>query len=253
VPEEILAGVSDLEVWELVRSRQRSALRLLPSLHAKYFRFDNRALVGSANLTARALGWSPQSNLELLVDQEFKSLRPFEAHVLANSFEVDAAAYSAMVSATTSLESINQGTPMPGMLDAGAFDIPWFPKSLQAQRLFSCYQGRHDQVIASVFADAALDLTQMRVPAGLDEKVFNAFVAARLQQLPVVAQVDSLAVRGVNREDGAAIVASEQRLGPGEELHAWDTLAAWLLHFMPTRYRMKTTLTGPVLDRSQLL
>ena len=66
-PEEIVTGVSDLEVWNLIQNRPNSSLWLRPDLHAKYYRADNRCLVGSANLTGKALCWSNLPNLELLM------------------------------------------------------------------------------------------------------------------------------------------------------------------------------------------
>lgn len=66
-PEEIVTGVSDLEVWNLIQNRPNSSLWLRSDLHAKYYRADNHCLVGSANLTGKALGWSDCPNLELLV------------------------------------------------------------------------------------------------------------------------------------------------------------------------------------------
>ena len=38
-----------------------SSLSLIPSLHAKFYRADDRYAIGSANLTNAALGWSAQS------------------------------------------------------------------------------------------------------------------------------------------------------------------------------------------------
>ncbi len=61
-PEEIVAGVSDLEVWNLIQNRPNSSLWLRPDLHAKYYRADNCCLIGSANLTNKALGWSDCPN-----------------------------------------------------------------------------------------------------------------------------------------------------------------------------------------------
>ena len=52
---DIAAGVSDTVVRDLVRSLG-GAFRLHPSLHAKYYRFDDGVLVGSANLTDAGLG-----------------------------------------------------------------------------------------------------------------------------------------------------------------------------------------------------
>src|SRR4051812_7869721 len=66
--EELAAGVSDLEVWPLLIRRGRSRLLLRHELHAKYYRAGPRCLVGSANLTGAALGWSAKANLELLIE-----------------------------------------------------------------------------------------------------------------------------------------------------------------------------------------
>jgi len=52
-PEEIAAGVSDLDVWRVVCKRPHARLLLCPAIHAKYYRIDGLALVGSANLTRR--------------------------------------------------------------------------------------------------------------------------------------------------------------------------------------------------------
>jgi len=64
-PSDILAGASDIGCRSLVAERGGS-FRLHPSLHAKYYRFDGISLIGSANLTASAMGWAPHSNLEIL-------------------------------------------------------------------------------------------------------------------------------------------------------------------------------------------
>ncbi|MFM6208190.1 phospholipase D family protein, partial [Planktothrix sp.] len=60
-PEEVLAGVTDLEVWLIIESYPNSSLWLRNDLHAKYYRADQQCLIGSANLTANALGWSHHS------------------------------------------------------------------------------------------------------------------------------------------------------------------------------------------------
>ena len=66
-PDEIAANVSDTQVLSLVANRGGSVY-LCDRLHAKYVRFDERALIGSANLTSAALGWSASPNLELLIE-----------------------------------------------------------------------------------------------------------------------------------------------------------------------------------------
>src|SRR4051812_35805335 len=65
-PEEVAAGVSDTAVLDLVVAHG-GAVYLCDRLHAKFYRCETKALVGSANLTATALGWVEQPNLELLL------------------------------------------------------------------------------------------------------------------------------------------------------------------------------------------
>src|SRR3954447_2475597 len=65
-PEEIAAGGSDTAVLESGSARGGSVL-LHDRLHAKFYRGDDAVLLGSANLTGTALGWSTRPNLELLV------------------------------------------------------------------------------------------------------------------------------------------------------------------------------------------
>src|SRR5579862_8242725 len=70
LPQDIKAGVTDIEVWDIVKVRRRTRLRLRQDLHAKYYRADDRCLIGSANLTLAALGLSAAPNLELLIDTD---------------------------------------------------------------------------------------------------------------------------------------------------------------------------------------
>ena len=65
--EEVATGVSDLEVFEVAGERLRTELLLLDDLHAKLYVADDKCLLGSANLTASALGWAEPGNIELLV------------------------------------------------------------------------------------------------------------------------------------------------------------------------------------------
>src|SRR5258706_3983855 len=90
-PDEILAGVSDIEIWGLLKSRPLSTLLLRTDLHAKFYRADENCLVGSANLTATALGWSRQPNLELLltVSHDQPEIRAFENILLSGCVAVD--------------------------------------------------------------------------------------------------------------------------------------------------------------------
>lgn len=252
-PEEIVAGASDLGVWDLLQRRPDSKLRLLPGLHAKYFRFDDKVLLGSANLTSMALGWSKKPNLELLVEQNAEQHVSFEALILSRSFEVDQESHAAMHFAVDSL--LEQSVPL-SRISAGfqvADDAAWFPQSLQVQRLFDCYEGKRDRVISSVYEDGQSDLLALNPPPGLNEPDFNRFVAARMHEVPIVAVIDATATRAVDRASGAQLLIESGVAADEQSLELWDIISAWLAHFFPGRYRIKVTFTGPALERSQVL
>ena len=65
-PDDVLAGASDLNVYELCHDR-RWRLYTSDSLHAKLYSLDlATAWIGSANITRRALGLADVSNDEVL-------------------------------------------------------------------------------------------------------------------------------------------------------------------------------------------
>jgi hypothetical protein len=255
IPEEIAAGVSDLEAWELLRLRESATLSLYPSLHAKYFRFDDRALVGSANLTARALGWTSQPNLELLVERPAQELVAFERHLRDGAIAVDEDLYLAM---RVAAEAVAARMPDVDRQDESArlnFDSLnfWVPQSLHVEHLYKCYLGREDEVVTTTYRDGLSDLAALSVPSGLSRADFDAFVAARLQQSPVFAEVDVAAKSAVNRSRGAQILVDLEVVDGTAAPDAWDIFAAWLTAFMPNRFRTKHTIAGPALERSQVI
>ncbi len=102
--EEIVAGISDLDVWLLVRERPNSSMRLLDHLHAKVYVADDTCLVGSANLTARALDNHGGGNLELLtqVSRSRGDVDPVVAEAFNASVPVTDELYGSLVSAVAS-------------------------------------------------------------------------------------------------------------------------------------------------------
>ena len=87
-PHDIAVGASDVECRSLIIGFGGS-FRLHPSLHAKYYRIDDVILIGSANLTSSAMGWSPQPNLEILcrAGDDFDSLT-FQQELLSGAREI---------------------------------------------------------------------------------------------------------------------------------------------------------------------
>src|SRR6266581_2818799 len=96
IPEEIASGVTDLEVWEVLKGRANARMFLRANLHAKYYRADTKCLVGSANVTSSAFGWRPDFNLELLTSVEDGSLAAFERDMFEPAIQVTEELYQAV-------------------------------------------------------------------------------------------------------------------------------------------------------------
>lgn len=248
--DEIVSGVSDLDVWLILRDRPNSELFLCHNLHAKYYRADVAALVGSANVTARALGWSSHPNLELLIPVEVDDfLRNFEKRLFENAIPVDDALYSAIRSAAEqyaasctsvlSIPSIDRSDSDESGPETSISEVCWIPKSRYPETLYTAYSAKMDS-LASASAKAAMDdLAYLQVPLGLTRQAFEACVATELLLNPLVRRLDRFletpqrfgAVRDwLTRQDCAQESAFDAT-------SAWQTLMRWLLYFWPQRYR----------------
>lgn len=245
-PAEIAAGVSDLEVWDLVRQRPDTELRLRMGLHAKLYQADQRCLVGSANLTATALGWIQPANLELLLEirQDNARVQELEAELHRTSVAVSQSTYEAMRRSVDSLRAIQNSGYAPGPdITSGATPASigsWLPTCRAPDRLYSAYRCREDRMIASAYADARRDLEVLRPPPDLNREAFTAYVTALLEQHPVIRLLDNFVVIPRSPGEIHALLQANSVLAEGMTAEeAWDSLKLWLLTFFPDRYRAK--------------
>lgn len=235
-PEEVAAGVSDTSVLSLVKGRGGS-VHLCDALHAKYYRFDDQALIGSANLTGAALGWSPSPNLELLVELPAwtAEARQLEAALRAESVAASEEIAEA-VEAAASLLPASATDPRMTMNDEKTPRSEFVPNLREPKDLYRAYRdGPH--VLASSAAKAArADLYALDLPGGLTARAFRLVVGARLLQLPSVVFVDELLA--TSQRFGAISDALARRLNMtrADADRAWQALMRWLLEFLPARY-----------------
>ena len=244
-PDEIAAGVCDLAIWPVLRERE-ARLWLCPHLHAKYFRADERCLIGSANLTGAALGWSHAPNLELLVElpAAHSTLQAFEATLWESVTLVDDGIYEAMQAAVAALPKVgappvSQSTPEFDHTPVPSLTV-WLPQTRHPEDLFHAYAGQNESLSSTTRETAERDLTWLQVPPNLSREAFDAYVGTLLLQAPVVRRVDEF-------------VATSQRFGAVRDFlktlrcaaapefdadRAWQTLMRWLLHFLPHRYAL---------------
>jgi hypothetical protein len=255
-PEEVARGVSDPEAWDVVRNRPEAKFLLSPNLHAKYYRGDDRCLVGSANLTQRALGWCSNPNLEILVDQHYEvggSLALFEQLVTADSVPASDLLQRLVVESAAQIPVLEPLTPAVATLPCVDADYPsqWLPQSRAPSAVWRLYSEGPDSMPVTAAEAAATDLAYLRPPSGLSSEGFVVFVRAALLQVPIVSQLDELVA--VPQRFGA-VVAFLKQAGYGDQGErnpdiVWQSLMRWLLHFYPERYERRVPRHSEVFGR----
>jgi phosphatidylserine/phosphatidylglycerophosphate/cardiolipin synthase-like enzyme len=240
--DEIAAGVSDLDIWLLVTDRPNTLLWLRSDLHAKYYRADrDHALVGSANLTNAALGWSQQSNLELLIESPV--LTEFEVELFRGTVQVDESIYQHIRQIIDEIPKDQLITPstepqlheeIVDELNAVSVES-WLPSLRHPENLYVAYQGKADQLGTGSRIAAESDLQILNVPPNLERKYFDAYVGVQLLHMPIVRKVDEF-VEEPQRFGSVRNYLRSLRCAEREGFDAdiaWQTLMRWMKHFMP--------------------
>ena len=250
-PDEIAAGVSDLGVFDVLSSRHRASLRLLPHLHAKYFRADGRCLIGSANLTASALGWISPCNVEILMEvaPTDPRLQEFEHFALSEALIATAELRSLMEAAAEEVLMCQRESALPisaiwrreaeDRTREAASNITmatWLPAMRQPRDLYLAYAGRGDELSAASREAALRDLAVLDPTVGLPQEAFARVIAATLLQMPMLAEIDADVAKP--RRFGAVrnLLASKTGQSRSQASDAWQTTIRWLLEFVPDRY-----------------
>ena len=249
-PDEIVVGVSDLEIWPLLKERPSTSLWLRTDLHAKYYRADDQCLVGSANLTATALGWSSRSNLELLVSMPVgdPQLASFETVLFAGCVQVDDSLFEQISQFVQSLVEQKIYAPLRPdfLLDTASSDEveesitsdSWIPTLRHPEKLYVAYTGDLEKLSTTAKTLALSDLQALDIPADLPKAAFETYVRTLLLQKPIVRKVDEFVTTpqrfGAVRDLLASLPCANNPDFSANE--AWQTLMRWLRHFLPDRY-----------------
>ena len=226
-PHDLAAGASDPECRTIVTER-RGSFRLHPSLHAKYYRIDNVVLIGSANLTASAMGWSPQPNLEILCrpGDDFDACT-FQQHLLEGAREISEAEF-------TVWEAIrNIGAQYNSAIthDQPMFDT-WRPATRDPRHLKLAYRDREDEIASYDEKQAAQrDIQSLQIPAGLTDDQVREWISACLLATPFTNSV--IRLHGRDTLVASRLVAAEYNLGTPEARRAMETVQNWLAFFAP--------------------
>lgn len=248
-PEEVAAGVSDPEIWNLLKPR-RGRLLLRDDLHAKFYAFDERCLVGSANLTEAALGWRERSNLEILL--EVPRIEPavvsLELELQQNVVEVDDELYQAAIEAAA-------GVHMEARTPEVEYRVPplWLPRLRSPEFLYDCYSGSTADLTRAAREGAEQELAVLQMPAGMTRHTFERAVAVKLLQVPIIAGLDQLLSAPRRFGEVKDYLRRRSKRVDLDWSFEWQTLMRWLRHFLPQRYVLSVPHVSEVMIKRDAL
>jgi hypothetical protein len=233
-PEEVAAGVSDTGVLKVIQARG-GVVYLHDRLHAKFYRNENQVILGSANLTGTALGWSTNPNIELLATVDPETVAQVEQQLLVQSIqatselavEVDTIAQSLRKPAFVSVGQLEESAESVGL---------WLPKLRIPADLFLAYSRGLETLTSRSSAAAAVDLEILDLPPGLSKEQFYLLVGHRLRQQPLAADIDDYLKQPRRFGEVRDRIDQLTAIGREDASDAWQTLMRWLLEFLPDRY-----------------
>lgn len=246
LPEDIASGVCDLEIFDDLGRMSGGHLLVHPHLHAKYYSNGQEALVGSANLTARGLGWHTPSNVELLVTlpADFAGLVEWQDALVNSAVLATTELRDRLHARANELKKAQAVHRAPEIEDAAgdAYTALWVPQCPTPDRLWQVYRGRGaDTMVSSAFEAAEKDLAALSPPQGLTQELFIAYIAGILKQTPLLTEIDKFALAGLT--DTKAYEFLTERIGDLEPRkdydQIWYVIKRWLVHFFPESYRLE--------------
>ena len=239
---EVAAGVSELEVFELVQERANTELALLDDLHAKLYLADESGLAGSANLTAAALGWSERSNIELLLPirrgdpdvacllRRLETARP-ATFAVRSAIEAEAAALGVPV--------LNESQETA----ANAADVhkhAWLPGCAAPGKLRAIYDNpKTTAVVEGTRADGLADLSDLHLSRGLSASEFNEAVRETLLLMPAFKRIIDRIPQGLTDSGGVALVGEfRPDLLKADAAVQWRIVRDWIAEFFQDQFEI---------------
>ncbi len=211
-------------------------------LHAKFFAADNMCLIGSANVTFTALGWRTPANLELLtpVARTADHIVEFEEALLSGSVLATAEQRDRLEELLERLWGLPDVIPseIDDETTMGLLPPDWVPRTRNPEELYSVYCGNCD-VSRSALQTMQEELKQIGTVPGMNDEEFQAWVAATINQTPLVSRViqcinkDGQVTENTLNDLLAEIGVDDDECRPRDVL---EILELWLTHFLPTQY-----------------
>jgi hypothetical protein len=233
---EVAAGVSDPEIAELAAVDGRISIQLCHDLHAKLYLADDRCLVGSANLTAKATGRRQPKNLEVLV--EVSEAHPEVRQLLQ---EIQKTAVPATLELARQIRAqadiLKEDEDCPKFVvvaEEAEEDRPaWRPETRAPHRLYPVYRGSPHDYVSEILAGVVRDLAYLDLPQGLSETDFSKAVLAELHAMP---EVEELVTSGrLSMDDLQQRLMAADGATETQALRAAENICEWLKYFDEVR------------------
>lgn len=245
-PDEVAAGVSDTEVLSVIHGRG-GVVYLHDRLHAKFYRNENRALLGSANLTGSALGWSSNPNIELLVQSHDRAIQDVERCLAAESVPATDEIAKEIEELAALLPS---RVELPDALASTISLDNWVPSLRMPSDLFTAYRVGAAALTSTSAAAAGVDLAILDLPVGLDQAQFTALVGHRLRCQPIFKAIDEFLSEPRRFGEVCELIRKLTGFDREQAEVAWQTTMRWMLEFLPHRYSRQVFRHSEVLSRT---
>lgn len=246
LPQEVAAGVSDPEIFDLLEARGHFSLSLVDRLHAKIYIASDRCLAGSPNVTLAGFGEGNHAeNIEVLVETTVDN--PAVVATLAAISEVERPATRAMAQAARRFADC-LATSTTAARDR---DAPWFPKSRRPERAYRMYFHPPNEYLGVADRVLLADLAHANLQPGRTENEFRAAIRRLLAAIPIAAPiVEATGDVTVTRADAQGYL--ETLAGEFSPRDLWMAFVNWMAYFFADCV-MKQEIAEIALRRARVL
>ena len=237
-PEDIASGVCDLEIFDIIKARERSTFLIHPYLHAKFYSADTSCLVGSANLSNTALGWRRPSNHELLVPLEISDhgLEIWWKTLFYEAIEVTEEIRLALEQNAADLrDSVKQNARQDVGVDQDSTkeNMIWVPECPRWDGLWEVYFGDEEQLPKSAIKSAKSDLEALQLPLGMDKTNFEKVLKIAIKNTRIFQEVDHLSEKGITDDKAQELLINKFGISKKDASRRWGVIKQWFIELYP--------------------
>lgn len=181
LPQDIAAGVSDVEVLALLEQRGNATLFLVERLHAKLYIADGTCLSGSANVTFAGFGESKaDGNIEVLVETAADN-----PDIAATLEQIEEEAIPATVAMATAVRRLADSLTTSNAIPHPTSTTTWQPVSRHPEAAFDMYSSPPSGFLKAADQLLLSDVANCNLPPGLGRSAFRHEIRQLLQRIPM--------------------------------------------------------------------